>query len=88
MKAKAKLVVKKSFSNGWGSKELSRKEFIEHWLESTGQFAFLFYPANRGDELLKFQEAIDELAGKYWDNHEPDWVDKAEEYRQAHPLCG
>jgi hypothetical protein len=67
---KAKLVVKKSFSNGWGSKELSKEEYVEHWLELTGQFAYLFYPANRGDELLKFQGAIDELASKAWDDHE------------------
>jgi hypothetical protein len=65
---KAKLVVKKSFSNGWGSKELSREEYAEHWLELTGQFAYLFYPEGRGEELLKFQEAVDELAGKRWDN--------------------
>jgi hypothetical protein len=67
---KAKLVVKKSFSNGWGSKELSREEYIEYWLETTYHYTTLFYKADRGAELFDFRCALEEIAGKYWDEHE------------------
>jgi hypothetical protein len=60
----------KTFDSFFGTKEVSRKEFADEWLATTAQYASLFYPADKGGELLKFQELVQELASKAWDNHE------------------
>ncbi len=59
----------KTFDGFFGPKEVSRKEFIDKWIGTTGQYASLFYPAEMGEELLKFQQALQDVAGKAWDNH-------------------
>lgn len=61
----------KTFSNGWGSKDLTRDEYIKHWLEATHQFTTIFYGIDEGITLISFQGDLVEAAGKYWDNYKP-----------------
>lgn len=72
----------KTFDGFFGPKEVSRKEFINQWIGTTGQYASLFYPEEMGEELLKFQQALEKVAGKAWDKHES-WSDKAEAAQHA-----
>ena len=63
--------MKKTFSNGFGSMDLTRAEYIEHWLQSTHHYVTLFYGNSTEDagKLIDFQCALEEVAGKYWDKH-------------------
>ena len=76
----------KTFDSFFGTKEVSRKEFIEQWLKTTHQYTQMFYGADKGGTLMDFQFVLQELAGKAWDKHES-WADKAEAELHENPLC-
>jgi hypothetical protein len=62
--------MKKTFSNGFGSMDLTRDEYIDHWLSSTHQYATMFYRTNEAEDLIKFQGKVVDVAGKFWDEQE------------------
>ena len=61
--------MKKTFSNGFSSMDLTRDEYINHWLESTHHYTTMFFCVDEGTKLMNFQGELMEVAGKYWDNH-------------------
>jgi hypothetical protein len=57
-------------SNGWGSKEVTRNEFQQQWLDYSGRMWMLFDDGEYG-KYLDMQYMIEELAGKTWDRYSP-----------------
>ena len=55
----------KVFSNGWGSKAVTRDEFQQYWLDHSGQMFTLFRDAP--SEFLELQAKVEQLAGVVWD---------------------
>jgi hypothetical protein len=59
----------KTFDSFFGTKEVTKDEFIREWLGTTHQYSQLFYGAENGKALIDFQLELEELAAKAWDNH-------------------
>jgi len=61
---------KKMVSNGWGSKEVTRNEFQQQWLDYSGRMRMLFDDGEYS-KYLDMQYMIEDLAGKTWDRYSP-----------------
>ena len=61
---------KKMVSNGWGSKEVTRNEFQQQWLDYSGRMWMLFDDGEYS-KYLDMQYMIEDLAGKTWDRYSP-----------------
>jgi hypothetical protein len=58
----------KKFSNGLGSKAVTRTEFQQHWLDYSGHMFTLFSASNEFVKYYDMQQMIEDLAGKMWDS--------------------
>ena len=59
----------KAFANWTGKdRHLTRDEYIKEWLDTTIQYGTLFGGDITVGKYLDFRDAVEELAGKKWDN--------------------
>jgi hypothetical protein len=57
----------KPFESFFGTKEVTKDDYVRRWLESTHQYASLFYGINQGQDLIEFQSALIKAAETAWD---------------------
>jgi hypothetical protein len=58
--------VTKRVSNGFGHSDVTRKEFVKHWLDYAGELHHVIGLSSSGG-YLEMQFAVEEGAGKMWD---------------------
>lgn len=59
----------KTFKNSFGRDvQLTRDEYINQWVETTHQYAYIIGSEGSLDKLNEFQNELIRLAGKKWDN--------------------
>lgn len=60
----------KSFDSWFGKPQyLTRQEFIDRWVSTTHQMAYMFGKYDMSADLLDFQLKLTDIAGKEWDKH-------------------
>ncbi len=59
----------KTFEAWHGDEELTRQQYIDRWVSTTRQLAYMFGKYDMSADLLEFQFKLTEIAGKEWDKH-------------------
>jgi hypothetical protein len=59
----------KTFEAWNGDVELTRQQYIDRWVSTTHQLAYMFGKYDMSADLLEFQFKLTEVAGKEWDKH-------------------
>lgn len=57
----------KTFEAWHGEEGLTRQQYIDRWVSTTYQLAYMFGKYDKSADLLEFQLKIVDLAGAEWD---------------------
>ena len=60
----------KTFEAWHGEEALTRKQYVDRWVETTYQLSYMFNKYDKGADLIDFQIKVMDLAGSEWDKKE------------------